>query len=118
MIQDFLEHDNLDPVSKHVFVIPVFGLLVVHHVAYMLIRHISKELVEPQVSCRDFRASPLSSSDAGCVPARKGGRQVLVSLETLGGSSYLPWSGTVRWTAADLSRRSTGTYFYIQTRKP
>lgn len=50
---------------------------------------------------------PLSSFDAGCVPVRKGGRLVWVSPETLAGSSSLPWSGTMRWRAADL--KITGT---------
>lgn len=50
---------------------------------------------------------PLSSFDAGCVPVRKGGRLVWVSPGTPAGSSSLPWSGTVRWRAADL--KITGT---------
>lgn len=59
-----------------------------------------------QVRCTSTSnsVSPLSSFDAGCVPVRKGGRLVWVSLERPGGSSSLLWSGTVRWRAADLWR--------------
>jgi len=57
--------------------------------------------------------SPLSSSDADCVPARKGGRPVWISLETPGGSSSLPWSGTVRWTAAALEGNKPGVSVFV-----
>lgn len=58
--------------------------------------------------------SPLSSFDADCVPVRKGGHPVWVYLESPGGSSSLPWSGTVRWIAADLedNKNSLSTFVF------
>lgn len=57
--------------------------------------------------------SPLSSFDADCVPVRKGGHPVWVYLESPGGSSSLPWSGTVRWIAADLKDNKNSLSMFV-----